>query len=290
MQTNWRLIITPPASGDWNMAVDEAILEAVGKNLSPPTLRLYAWRPACLSLGYAQPIQDVDLSALISLGWQLVRRPTGGRAILHVDELTYSVIGPHSEPRLQGSVLESYQRLAQALINALQLLGIPAIAHELTSPPAPIPTQRSSNPAAIQTPAPLPINPICFEVPSNYEIVVHGKKIIGSAQARRKDGILQHGSFPLFGDITRILQVLAFSDEVSRQKAAERLVQRATTAQLASQRFISWDEAARAFIRAFEDTLQIRFVRADLSGIELMRADELVREKYSTLQWNQRTN
>ncbi|MGB9521165.1 MAG: lipoate--protein ligase family protein, partial [Anaerolineales bacterium] len=115
------------------------------------------------------------------------------------------------------------------------------------------------------------------------------KKIIGSAQARRKEGVLQHGSFPLYGDITRIIQVLTFADEESRKNAQKRLLQRATTAQEACGRQIEWDEAARAFIRAFEDTLQIRLVRSDLSGAELMRATELVYEKYTTLQWNHRS-
>ncbi|MGB9674011.1 MAG: lipoate--protein ligase family protein [Anaerolineales bacterium] len=287
MQTNWRLIITPPAIGAWNMAVDEAILEAIGKELAPPTFRLYAWNPPCLSLGYAQPIQDVDLVALADRGWQLVRRPTGGRAILHTDELTYSVIGSHAEPILQGSVLESYQRLAQALLKALHLLGIAAKANETNSPAAAQPPNHSA--PMRPNPNPQAANPVCFEYPSNYEIVVNGKKIIGSAQARRKEGVLQHGSFPLYGDITRIIQVLTFADEESRKNAQKRLLQRATTAQEACGRQIEWDEAARAFIRAFEDTLQIRLVRSDLSGAELMRATELVYEKYTTLQWNHRS-
>ncbi len=88
----WRLLITPPAHGAWNMAVDEAILEAMGSGKSLPTLRLYAWEPACLSLGYAQPLTDVDMPRLQARGWEMVRRPTGGRAVLHTDELTYSVI------------------------------------------------------------------------------------------------------------------------------------------------------------------------------------------------------
>ena len=91
------------------MAIDEAILEAAGHGEVPPTLRLYSWQPACLSLGYAQPFADADQAALERFGWQIVRRPTGGRAILHTDELTYSVSGPQSEPRLAGSVLESYR-------------------------------------------------------------------------------------------------------------------------------------------------------------------------------------
>jgi lipoate-protein ligase A len=92
--TNWRLLITPAARGAWNMAVDESILEHIGRGASLPTLRLYAWTPACLSLGHAQPIADVDMQRLQQHGWEVVRRATGGRAILHTDELTYSVIAP----------------------------------------------------------------------------------------------------------------------------------------------------------------------------------------------------
>src|ERR671922_1212940 len=121
----WRLMITPPARGAWNMAVDEAILENAGRGESLPTLRLYAWDPACLSLGHAQPFADVDSARLKERGWDVVRRATGGRAILHTDELTYSVIAPHDEPRVAGSVLESYNRLAQALLLGVQNLELP---------------------------------------------------------------------------------------------------------------------------------------------------------------------
>ena len=108
------------------MAVDAAILTAAGRGDVPPTLRLYAWDPPCLSLGYAQPVLDVDLDRLAAKGWDLVRRPTGGRAILHTDELTYAVIGPLDEPRLAGSILESYKRLAAGLLRGLQILAVPA--------------------------------------------------------------------------------------------------------------------------------------------------------------------
>jgi len=112
--TTWRLLLTPPAPGAWNMAVDEALLESAGRGESLPTLRLYAWAPPCLSLGQAQPFADVDMARLRARGWQAVRRLTGGRAILHTDELTYSVTAPPDEPRVAGTVLESYNRLAQA--------------------------------------------------------------------------------------------------------------------------------------------------------------------------------
>ena len=104
--TTWRLIITPPARGAWNMAVDEAILEHAGRGEVLPTLRLFAWEPPCLSLGRAQPFTDVDTERLQARGWDVVRRMTGGRAILHTDELTYSVSGPVDEPHLAGSLLE----------------------------------------------------------------------------------------------------------------------------------------------------------------------------------------
>src|SRR5512142_2493749 len=97
MEHTWRLLITAPARGAWNMAVDEAMLEHIGRGESMPTLRLYAWEPACLSLGQAQPYADVDRIRLRQRGWDVVRRPTGGRAILHTDELTYSIVASAEE-------------------------------------------------------------------------------------------------------------------------------------------------------------------------------------------------
>ncbi len=108
------------------MAVDEALLDSAGQGLSLPCLRLYSWDPPCLSIGYAQPSADIDQQRLFALGWDWVRRPTGGRAILHTDELTYSVVASLAEPRVSGSVLESYQRLSTALLTALHSLSIPA--------------------------------------------------------------------------------------------------------------------------------------------------------------------
>ena len=209
----WRLLITPPRRGAWNMAVDEAILEHVqaGSSESMSTLRLYAWEPACLSLGHAQPFADVDTARLKERDWEVVRRATGGRAILHTDELTYSVIGNVEEPLLTGGVLESYNRIAQALLLAVKSLGLPV-------------EMKEGKPNDHATP-----NPVCFEVPSTYEITVDGKKLIGSAQARKKEGVLQHGSLPLTGDLTRICQALVFENEAAREDASKRLLVRATS-------------------------------------------------------------
>lgn len=271
-RSEWRLIRTPPADGAWNMAVDEAILESVAQGTVRPTLRLYAWSPPCLSLGYAQPVQDVDRIRLAKYGWGLVRRPTGGRAILHTDELTYAVIAPHSEPRLAGGVLESYQRLSRALIEAMTSLSLAVQALEKNT---------SGNQQATT-------NPVCFETPSNYEITIAGKKIIGSAQARRREGVLQHGSFPLQGDLGRITMVLSFPDDVQREQAARRLLQRATTAEEVLGYQIDWSSAARAFENAFRQTLNVGLTHESLTAEEGTRATELIREKYNHPDWTNR--
>ena len=252
------------------MAVDEAILEHIGRGEVLPTLRLYAWEPPCLSLGHAQPFLDVDLARLQSRGWEVVRRVTGGRAILHTDELTYSVTAPADEPIVAGSLLESYNRIAGALLAAVQDLGLPVEIKE---------DRVESN----GTP-----NPVCFEVPSTYEITVNGKKLIGSAQARRREGVLQHGSLPLTGDLTRICQALVFPDEAAREQAMQRLLARATTVESVLGREVTWESAAQAFVRAFEAQLELNLEAGELTSSELSHAEELVGKKYAHPSWTER--
>jgi len=269
--TQWRLLQTPEASGAWNMAVDEAILEAASRREVLPTLRLYAWNPPCLSLGYAQPISDVDQSRLEEFGWDLVRRLTGGRAILHTNELTYSVCGPEDEPVLSGDILSSYKRLSSAILAAIEQIGISVQA---------LPQEKNVNSKSPE--------PICFEVPSNYEITADGKKLVGSAQARRQGGVLQHGTLPLYGDLTRIVQVLSFPSQTSREQAAERLLSRAATLHTALGEIVSWKQAADSFIQAFQNTLNLELVSGHLTEVERTRAEQLVDEKYGNPAWVRR--
>ena len=264
---------TPPSTGAWNMAADESILEHIHRGQSRPTLRLYSWNPPCLSLGHAQSFKDVDVERLKSHGWDVVRRVTGGRAILHTDELTYSVTGSAEEPVLSGGVLESYNRLAQALLYAVQSLSVPVEINEEVGHAGSVTQQ----------------NPVCFEVPSTYEITVNGKKLIGSAQARKKEGVLQHGSLPLTGDLTRICEALVFEDESARQTAKERLLTRATTVKSVLGVETSWESAAQAFVNGFETKLGIQFEREEMSASELQRTEELANEKYAHPSWTERT-
>jgi lipoate-protein ligase A len=252
------------------MAVDNAILEAVNQKKVPPTLRLYAWNPPCLSLGISQPISDIDRKQLETHGWDLVRRPTGGRAILHTDELTYAVIGRKEEPRLVGSVLESYQRLSRALYQALLLLNLPVQ----------IVRKKKSEEDRFQA--------ICFEYPSDYEITVQGKKLLGSAQARQKSSVLQHGSLPLSGDLTRITKVLRYESEEERQTAAQRMLEKATHVEAVLGTPVPWEKAAEAFQIAFQEALNLTLESAELTPWENQRAQELEKEKYAHPAWNER--
>ncbi len=249
-----------------NMAVDHAILEAVAAENVPPTLRLYAWQPACLSLGYAQPFADVDPARLSALGWDVVRRLTGGRAILHTDELTYSVAVPADHPLVQGDIVSSYRRISGALLAGLQILGV-----------TPQADKRADGPTHS--------GPVCFEVPSHYEITFQGKKLIGSAQVRKFGGVLQHGAIPLEGDITRIVDALTFADETQREHERAHLRQRALTLEQALGRPVGWEEAAAIVTRGFQRTFDLFFETKNLSQDEHARAEALYASQYAAESW-----
>ncbi len=266
----WRLIFSPPARGAWNMAADEALLDAVALGESPPILRLYAWSPPCLSIGRSQPFAEVDSTRLRERGWEAVRRLTGGRAVLHADELTYALLFPAAHPLARGGVLASYRRAAAALLASLRLLGVDAS------------MSGAANSRALASEA------VCFERPSDYEILAGGKKIIGSAQARQRGAVLQHGSLPLFGELTRVTQVLRFGDEAARRAAAERLRNHAATLEEAAGEKFSWETAADAFVRAFEQELGFCFKRDSLSPSESRRVSVLEKEKYARASWTER--
>lgn len=263
----WRLIITGAGDGALNMAVDEAILEAVSVGASPPTLRFYQWQPPCLSLGYRQPSSVVDQERCAAAGWDVVRRPTGGRAILHSDELTYSVIAPAGEPRVRGTVLESYRRISKALLTGLRTIG-------LTSFEAP------RDPSVSGTDG-----PACFDGPSSYEITHAGRKLVGSAQVRKKNVILQHGTLPLEGDVGRVADALRFDEPEKRAQMAAELQLKATTLTTALGRNVTFDEVTDALIAGFTESLNLALEEGVLSDSEMASAYELRGEKHANPAW-----
>ena len=258
----WRLVLSGAADGATNMAVDEAILEAVSAGEVPPTLRFYTWDPPCLSLGYAQSLErEVDLERCREDGIHWVRRPTGGRAILHVDEVTYSVALPRGDPRVQGDVVESYRRLSEGLLAGFRLLGLAVVQATPQAPPG-----REGSPA-------------CFDRPSHYEITCQGRKLVGSAQVRRQGGVLQHGAIPLRGDVARIVRYLRLPEE-ERDALRAALRARAITLSEALGHDPGEEAVVAALAEGFAQALGVRLVPGDLTEGERQRAARLRAERY----------
>ena len=179
---NWRLLDSGPNIGVYNMAVDEELLARAQAGETTSTLRLYTWQPPAVSIGRFQKIETaVDIEACRQRGIDIVRRITGGRAVLHHQELTYSIIARTDDPLFPTNVHGTYKIIAAGLLQGLRNLGIPA---EMVS--------RSGRYAALVKKDSK--DPACFSSPSWYEILVHNRKIIGSAQRRLSGAFLQHGS------------------------------------------------------------------------------------------------
>lgn len=264
----WRLLVTEPTLGAWNMALDEAILESVSSKLSLPTIRLFFWQPPCISLGHAQSCKNLDLESIEKHNWSIVRRPTGGKAILHTDEITYSVIAPTDDVRVKGAILDSYRSIARVLLETLKCLGIQANADNVYAG-----DQASRH------------KPVCFETPSNYEITVNGKKIIGSAQMRRSEVVLQHGAIPIFGDLTRINDAILWESKEKHQEANQRLLSHATTLEQILGKVISFKNVQKAFIDCFEGHWNISLADQEPTQSEIFRALILKKEKYENPDW-----
>ena len=179
----WRYIDSGPQPGALNMALDAALLEAHAAGEVPPTLRIYTWRPAAISLGRFQRIESsVDLDACHRLGIDVVRRPTGGRAILHTEEeVTFSLVVSDERLGTRG-VMDSYRALAAGIVAGLRNLGLDARLVERSAP--------SSAPAMAHDPA-------CFAAKARCDLVVGSSKLVGSAQVQRRGYILQQNSLPL---------------------------------------------------------------------------------------------
>jgi len=260
----WRLLLDPPATGAWNMAVDEGLLDGVAAGDTPPTLRFYEWAPPCLSLGYFQAFEVVDVAGCRSLGVDVVRRPTGGRAILHDRELTYSVALPLSLLGLDGGVLPSYHRLSLALERGLKRLGAPVVlAAETAAPAAP------------------DHGPACFDRPSAHEILLDGRKLVGSAQVRRATAILQHGSILIEPRTDRLLACLRLPDGPPGRLEDG-------VAGLGEVGDFEAAQIAHALADAFAEEFGARLVPSPLRSAERQAAEGLAASKYQSVAWTER--
>ncbi|MCJ7509882.1 MAG: lipoate--protein ligase family protein [Dehalococcoidia bacterium] len=244
----WRFIDSGWASGARQMAVDDALLTLCGRGHSPPTLRLFSFRPPCLSLGRFQPVPPETHR---EAGLEVVRRPTGGRAVLHRGDICYSVIAPVDHPLLAGSIHQSYGKIARALAEGLAILGLPPLRE-----------------AAAQ--GRLPAGEWCFEAIAPHELALDGAKLVGSAQLRRDGILLQQGSIRLASPGGQPSAAISLEESLGRR--------------------VPRREMARALVEGFTRAWGVRFRRGRLTAEEEQLAQRLEREKYATTAWTWQLN
>jgi len=290
--SRWRLLVDEGLPGAMNMELDEALLEsAIGG--SGPVLRFYTWRPSALSLGVNQPIGEIDPEACARLGFDVVRRLTGGRAVLHQHELTYSIAARSDNRLVSGGVVESYRKISAALVAGLRTLGTHV---ELAPPDRALHSSLARARRAADFSEGEPATgegshgAICFDAASDYELTANGRKLVGSAQARRGGALLQHGSILLDVDWEAWASVFAFRTEGGRLRAMQKLPSRMTSLREELGRPVSEQEVREALQAGFASAFEIDLVPGEATGAELELASRLAREKYGHAEWTGRGN
>lgn len=270
----WGFIDSGDCSAAYNMAMDEALLNWQSNGEIPPIIRFYGWKPATLSIGYFQKAEaEIDLTEVKRQGLGFVRRPTGGRAVLHEHELTYSVIVPESYPGMPNTVTEAYRVISEGILKGFRNLGLDAY----FSVP-----ETEQEKALLKSPK----SSVCFDAPSWYELVVEGKKVAGSAQTRQKGVILQHGAILLELDEDKLFSVFKFSDERVKEKMKNNLKNKAVAINDLAGRKISILEAKQAFEKGFGEGLSIELEPFELNGEQLREVKDIAKNKYESDDWN----
>jgi lipoyl(octanoyl) transferase len=251
------------------MAVDEALLILSGAPGSAPVLRFYSWDSPSLSIGSFQRVFELDLDEISARGVPLVRRPTGGRAVLHDSELTYSVTCRIPSDFFPSDLMGSYKKIGACFLRGLNFIGLPA---EL------VPVRKGKNNSNLS-------HPLCFSSPSWHEVLAGGRKLIGSAQRRLKNSFLQQGSFIIEKDYDALLALMKFESEADRVAAREAL-SRKMTALTEHLPGVSIDELKTALIKGFSEELGAGFEPDSLTPEEERLARKLMEEKYARREWN----
>ncbi len=249
LRDKWRLLRIREDKGAMQMAIDEAMLLARAQNLVPNTLRFFTWKPPALTIGYFQSLeQEINDSKAKEFGIDVVRRYTGGGAVFHDAELTYSLVVP--EKQISYEIVDSYGILCRGIIEGLRILGLESEFY--------------------------PIN----------DILAGGKKISGNAQTRKRGIILQHGTILLDVDVRKMFSLLKVSDEKIRDKMIKKVEERVTSLKNELGREVSLEELQDAIIKGFEKALNIELIDGELSDKEMELAEKLYQEKYSTKEWS----
>lgn len=272
-QTPWRFLDTGYADPFYNMAVDEAIA-IVGREGWPPTVRVYAWRPAAISIGYSQRVHStVSLKKCARRGIPLVRRLTGGRAVFHDQEVTYSVIAERGHLQSSGSVLETYKHIGQGLISSLERLGVQAFLRRVGFGDA------EHGSTCDLTP--------CFTSSGRYEVTIGDRKVVGSAQRQIGEVVLQHGSLLTGEGHLKIAQLLPLG-LAEGDKMAQELRDKTISLGALLLRPVSYTEVAEALFLGFQAAFQVPMEPGQLRSDEEELAHRLIRERYGRQEWTLR--
>lgn len=270
----WRFIDSGNCSPTFNMALDEALLEWHSEGKIPPTIRFYGWNPATLSIGYFQKVEkEINLEAVKKYELGFVRRPTGGRGVLHDKELTYSVIVSEDHPEMPKTVTEAYRVISEGILEGFRNLGLDAY---FAIPRTDEEKQGLKSPRSA----------VCFDAPSWYELVVEGRKVAGSAQTRQKGVILQHGSILLDLDEDMLFDLFKYPNDKVRERMQRAFKNKAVATNMLREKPVTIDEAKKAFKTGFERGLNIELEPYELTREELEYVDKIANEKYGSNEWN----
>ena len=254
-QNNWRIIQDSLGDGVFNMAKDRAILIACSEGKAPATLRIYGWKRPTLSIGYSQNISKyIDLESCKKNNIPVVRRFTGGRALLHQYELTYSVIAPIPHKGFPGSLRGAFEKISQAILESLKIGGIEG---------AEVAGKKNSISGAESR-----RSPACFSIANHCEITVEGKKLIGSAQRRLRSAFLQHGSLILDMNPQLTHALLKYSSEIENQAVLESLILNTTNLKQVLKKDLEYNEVAQWFLKGFQKSLPGNWSEGNLNSDE----------------------
>lgn len=252
-----------------NMAIDEAIFRENQRRDTPPTLRFYGWSPPSVSLGYFQETdREIDVEACIRAHIDIVRRPTGGKAVLHEHDITYAVVAKESYPLFPPNILGTYRIISGCIADALWELGINA---EMFA------DGRVSGDDLLKA--------VCFSSPSHYELLVNKKKICGSAQLRSRGVFLQHGSILLDFDPVKTFDLLSPRNG-NRDGQIEKLRESVTSVYEFIDEEITMAMICRVLQKSFEKKLDIELVEGELTVKEEALMKHLIKNKYTSNKWN----
>ena len=260
----WRLLPSGEAPGASHMALDQALLEEAVQEGFPPTLRFYRWSPPAISIGRFQPLAEVDLAACDREGIDVVRRPTGGKCILHLDDFTYSLVLPARFP-LPNGVAAAYRLICGGILCALRRLGLPAVIQS-----------RVGDHYRRGTGA-------CFAATTQADLAYAGRKICGSAQVRRRGAVLQHGSILMQDRSELLFRLLSFEGDEQRKRALAGYRERCIPLSEAGCR-CGWEEVAASFRAGFQESFGVKIEPGGLSPREGERWRALVRA-YESIPW-----